>query len=64
MGAAAALVGARWIEFEVPIAHSGELHASDPILLGPLLLVVLVGVVLMLRGARSGRQDSNEKGDR
>jgi hypothetical protein len=60
MGAAAALAAAPWIGLDPPVAHSGELHASDLILFGPLLLVVLVGVVLLLRGARSGREDSNE----
>lgn len=45
---------------EIPIAHSGEFHAADLIFVAPLLLVVLVGVVAMVRGARS---DSEEPGE-
>jgi hypothetical protein len=47
---------------ETPIAHGGELHASDLIIVAPLLLVALVGVVMMVRGVRSG-EEPDERGE-
>ena len=37
----------------VPLAHTGELHLGDLLVAAPLLILMVVGLVLMIRGARA-----------
>ena len=46
--------------FEIPLAHSGELHAGDLIIVAPLLLLALLGMVMMARGARSATEEPDQ----
>lgn len=48
------------VALEIPLAHSGELHAGDLIIVAPLLLLVLLGVVMLARGARSAAEEPDE----
>lgn len=46
---------------EIPVAHAGELHASDLVIIAPLVLLAVVGIAWLVREARRG-DDPSETG--